>query len=194
MVHIPCHHITAYGRCRSEHDENRHQLFGTEAERDRHRQKEDIKADELQERGSEGWTQLAEGLLKIKHRAHRHQAERGAQRSDLAAGRDQDLRLRDTEKRPEKAHQNTDDDRIRDDATGGLRERLFIESRILRIGQTECHDGHHIIKRYRTDDHKRRHAGRAIDIFDEGHPDQGGTRTVRRLYKFAALCMIMEQP
>ena len=170
------------------------QLLGTEAERDRHRQKEDIKADELQERGSEGRTQLAEGLLKIKHRAHGHQAERGAQRPDLAACREQNLRLWDTEKRPEKTHQNTDNDRIRDDTTGGLRERFFIESRILRIGQAECHDGHHIIKRYRTDDHKRCHAGGTIDVLDEGHPDQRGTRTVRRLYKFAALCMVMKQP
>ena len=98
MVHVPRHHIAAHGRGRAEHDENRHQLLGTEAERDRHRQKEHIEADELQERGSEGRTQLAEGLLKIKHRAHRHQAERGAERAHLRAGRHQNFRLWDTEK------------------------------------------------------------------------------------------------
>ena len=98
MVHVPRHHIAAHGRGGAEHDENRHQLFGTEAERDRHRQKEHIEADELQERGAEGRSELPEGLLKVKHRAHGHQAERGAQRPDLAAGREQNLRLRNTEK------------------------------------------------------------------------------------------------
>lgn len=98
VVHVPRHHIAAHGRGGAEHNENRHQLLGPEAECDRHRQEEAIEADELQERGTEGRSQLAEGLPEVEHRPHGHQPERRAQRADLAAGRHQDFRLRDTEK------------------------------------------------------------------------------------------------
>ena len=168
-MHIFCHDVTAYGCRRTEHDENRHQLTATEAEKNGKREKDGRNDDQFNQGGHQTRFDLCQSLPSFKGRAYDEKGNRRSCGRDICNKLQRYLRNGNTADGKNRADQDTDDDRIFNDVDAGPADR-FGDRFILSIGgaEGEDDDGENIVKGHGGDNHHRRHPGISVNIFHKG--------------------------
>ena len=169
-AHIFRHNITGGCARRTAQDDDSHQCLLAEAERHAHRQKDSTQQHQLDKHGCTGRAELFDGLCALKARADAQQRHRRCAVAQHGQTLVQHRRKVDCQERERQARENTQYDRVGDDAAQRFADQAaMVRLLCVRRGDSQHQHRKDVVQRYACHDHQRHKTGIAVQILHKGH-------------------------